>query len=220
MHGPAVQKAIRLVNYLTGLARLRTKLIRDLAEYQKVVWLSSVPHERGCFTRACQRDEEHEPDEWLEVQNQREPGVPSVPPQCEDWVNESGVRIPLPPVVARVVRGERRLSRRNFSEGGPLPPCGHERSELRLGKPTMKNRKFFYIYILQSELDANRFHIGLTDDLRRRMRNHNAGRVLHTVKWRPWRLKTYIALSDRVRAAKFERYLKSASGQAFLKKRL
>jgi predicted GIY-YIG superfamily endonuclease len=84
----------------------------------------------------------------------------------------------------------------------------------------MKNRKFFYIYILQSELDANRFYIGLTDDLRRRMRNHNAGRVLHTAKWRPWWLKTYIALSDRVHAAKFERYLKSASGRAFLKKRL
>ena len=132
----------------------------------------------------------------------------------------SGVRIPLPPVFARVVRGERRLSRRNFSEGGPLPLCRHERSELRLGKPTMKNGKFFYIYILQSELDASRFYIGLTDDLRRRMRNHNAGRVLHTAKWRPWRLKTYIAFSDRVRAVKFERYLKSASGRAFLKKRL
>ena len=84
----------------------------------------------------------------------------------------------------------------------------------------MKNRKFFYIYILQSELDANRFYIGLTDDLRRRMKNHNAGRVLHSAKWRPWQLKTYIALCDRVRAAKFERYLKSASGRAFLKKRL
>jgi len=120
----------------------------------------------------------------------------------------------------QVVRGERRLSRRNFSEGGPLPLCRHERSELRLGKPTMKNGKFFYIYILQSELDASRFYIGLTDDLRRRMRNHNAGRVLHTAKWRPWRLKTYIAFSDRVRAVKFERYLKSASGRAFLKKRL
>jgi hypothetical protein len=106
MDGPAVQKAIRLVNYLTGLARLRTKLIRDLAEYQKVVWLSSVPHERGCFTRAWQRDEEHEPDEWLEVQNWREPQVPSVPRQCEDWVNESSLRkkSDLPELLAEIIR--------------------------------------------------------------------------------------------------------------------
>jgi putative endonuclease len=34
------------------------------------------------------------------------------------------------------------------------------------------------------------------------------------------RIKTYIALSDVQRAAEFERYLKSASGRAFLKKRL
>jgi len=84
----------------------------------------------------------------------------------------------------------------------------------------MKNGKFFYIYILQSKLDANRFYTGLTEDLRKRFRNHNAGRVFHTAKWRPWRLKVYIALSDRVRAAKFERYLKSASGRAFVKRHL
>ena len=58
---------------------------------------------------------------------------------------------------------------------------------------------FFYVYILQSEGDEDRFYTGLTDDLRKRLRNHNAGRVLHTAKWRPWPLKAYIALSDRVR---------------------
>jgi putative endonuclease len=80
--------------------------------------------------------------------------------------------------------------------------------------------KFFYVYVLQSEFDAERFYTGLTDDLRKRMRNHNAGRVLHTAKWRPWRLKAYIAFSDPSRAAQFERYLKSASGRAFTKKHL
>ena len=61
--------------------------------------------------------------------------------------------------------------------------------------------KFFYVYILQSELDAERFHTGLTDNLIERFRSHNAGRVLHTAKWRPWRLKAYVALRDRVHAA-------------------
>ena len=101
-----------------------------------------------------------------------------------------------------------------------LRPCGRERGELRLGKPTMRNAKFFYIYILQSELHADRFYTGLTDDLCKRMSNHNAGRVRHTAKWRPWRLKAYVAISNRLRAAEFEHYLKSASGRAFARKRL
>jgi putative endonuclease len=79
---------------------------------------------------------------------------------------------------------------------------------------------FFYVYVLQSELDPERFYTGLTDNLRQRLRTHNAGRVLHTAKWKPWRLKVYVAFCDRARAAEFERYLKSASGRAFLKRRL
>jgi predicted GIY-YIG superfamily endonuclease len=77
-----------------------------------------------------------------------------------------------------------------------------------------------YVYILQSGVDEDRFYTGLTDNLRKRLQNHNAGRVRHTAKWKPWRLKSYIALSDRMRAAEFERYLKSASGRAFVRKRL
>jgi predicted GIY-YIG superfamily endonuclease len=49
---------------------------------------------------------------------------------------------------------------------------------------------------------------------------HNVGEVPHTSKYRPWRLKTYIAFSDETRAIAFEKYLKSGSGRAFAKKRL
>ena len=83
-----------------------------------------------------------------------------------------------------------------------------------------RQMKFFYVYILQSERDLRRFYTGLTDDLPKRLRIHNAGRVAHSSKWRPWRLKTYIGFSDRGRAVEFERYLKSASGRAFVKGRL
>ncbi|HSW38345.1 MAG TPA: hypothetical protein VLL97_02495 [Acidobacteriota bacterium] len=58
-----IQKAVRFVEYLTRLALIRTKLIRDIAEYEKVLWVSRVPLERGCFTQAWGRDEEHETDE-------------------------------------------------------------------------------------------------------------------------------------------------------------
>ena len=96
----------------------------------------------------------------------------------------------------------------------------HERGELRLGKPRLEMAKFPYVYVVQSHVDPERFYTGLTDDLFMRLKRHNSGQVLHTAKWKPWRLKTYVAFSDRSRAAQFERYLKSSSGRAFLKKRL
>ena len=39
-------------------------------------------------------------------------------------------------------------------------------------------------------------------------------------KFRPWRIKTAIAFTERQRAIELERYLKTASGRAFAKKRL
>ena len=84
----------------------------------------------------------------------------------------------------------------------------------------LKVAKFFYVYVLQSNMNPERFYTGLTDDLPTRLRRHNSGQVLHTAKWKPWRLKTYVGFSDRPQAVQFERYLKSSSGRAFLKKRL
>ena len=131
-----------------------------------------------------------------------------------------GVRIPLPPVFARAARRERRLPRRSLGVGGHLFGLLISSRELRLGKPGPTMAKFFYVYILQSRMDPERFYTGLTDDLPVRLRRHNSGQVLQPAKWKPWRLKTYLAFSDRPKAAHFERYLKSSSGRAFVKKRL
>ncbi|HMA57989.1 MAG TPA: GIY-YIG nuclease family protein [Pseudolabrys sp.] len=76
-----------------------------------------------------------------------------------------------------------------------------------------------YVYILQSK-NSDHFYVGITDDLRARLVKHNAGEVLHTSKYLPWRLKTYIAFSNPRQAFHFEKYLKSPSGRAFSKKRL
>ena len=58
---------------------------------------------------------------------------------------------------------------------------------------------FCYVYILQSKSNTERFYTGITDDLRDRLRRHNAGEVPHTAKFRPWRIKTAIAFTDRER---------------------
>jgi hypothetical protein len=54
--------------------------------------------------------------------------------------------------------------------------------------------------------------------LKSRLKQHNAGAVFHTAKFKPWRIKNYIAFDDQPKAHAFERYLKSGSGRAFAKK--
>lgn len=77
-----------------------------------------------------------------------------------------------------------------------------------------------YVYILQSLPDPERFYTGITDNLQARLSKHNSGSVTHTAKYRPWRIKSYVAFSDEDRALAFEKYLKSGSGRAFAKARL
>jgi predicted GIY-YIG superfamily endonuclease len=77
-----------------------------------------------------------------------------------------------------------------------------------------------YVYILQSQKSPDRYYVGITSDLRDRLRRHNAGEVPHTSKFAPWTIKTYVAFSDESQAFAFEKYLKSASGRAFANKRL
>jgi predicted GIY-YIG superfamily endonuclease len=76
-----------------------------------------------------------------------------------------------------------------------------------------------YVYILRS-VEGEHFYTGSTDDLRARLKKHNAGEVLHTRKFKPWALKTYLAFRDEQQAIAFEKYLKSPSGRAFARKRL
>ena len=76
-----------------------------------------------------------------------------------------------------------------------------------------------YVHMLQSESEADQRYVGSTSDLKRRFADHNAGQSPHTLKFRPWKLVTYVAFSDSRKAAAFERYLKSGSGHAFARKR-
>lgn len=99
------EKVVRLADYLLRLASLRTKLIRDIADYEHTLWISSIPHEKGCFTQAWGREEEFDSDVWIEVQNQREPELPSVPDECEDWVEMGSLRnkVDLPELLSEIL---------------------------------------------------------------------------------------------------------------------
>jgi putative endonuclease len=97
-----------------------------------------------------------------------------------------------------VIRCAKQDALRSFSEGGPV----------------------YYVYLIESLSARRERYMGMTTDLKRRIREHNEGKSFHTTKFGPWKLVSYIAFTDRGKAEAFERYLKSGSGHAFARKRL
>ena len=78
----------------------------------------------------------------------------------------------------------------------------------------------YFVYVLQSQVDSERFYTGFTNDIEQRIKAHNTGKCNYSDKYRPWKLKNLIGFNDREKAIAFEKYLKSSSGRAFAKKRL
>ena len=77
-----------------------------------------------------------------------------------------------------------------------------------------------YVYLIKSTSHPDQKYIGITSDLKDRLKTHNEGRSPHTSKYKPWQLVTYLAFSNKSKAVESEQYLKSGSGHAFANKRL
>ncbi len=77
----------------------------------------------------------------------------------------------------------------------------------------------FYVYILIS-LKDKKFYIGYTGDLRRRLKEHNAGKNISTKSRRPLKLMYYEAHLSKADAERRERYFKTTKGKATLKQML
>jgi predicted GIY-YIG superfamily endonuclease len=74
------------------------------------------------------------------------------------------------------------------------------------------------VYVLKSEADPARYYTGLTSSLPARLDGHNSGQCPHTASGKPWIIDVIVEFSDESRALRFERYLKSGSGNAFAKR--
>jgi len=81
-----------------------------------------------------------------------------------------------------------------------------------------RNRTVYYTYVLTSVRRPGTRYIGHTSDLKRRLRQHNAGENRSTAEHRPSRLDLHVAFETRKLARDFERYLESGSGHAFAKR--
>ncbi len=75
---------------------------------------------------------------------------------------------------------------------------------------------FWYVYLL--ECNDKKSYTGCTDDLKDRVNRHTKGQVPATKDRLPVKLISYFAFSNKYTAFNFEKYLKSGSGRAFIKK--
>ena len=75
----------------------------------------------------------------------------------------------------------------------------------------------YYVYSLECK---DGYYIGCTNDLKDRIARHASGQVPATADRLPIKLVFYLAHENKYKAFAFEKYLKSGSGRAFIKKHL
>jgi len=76
----------------------------------------------------------------------------------------------------------------------------------------------WYVYILR--MADGEYYVGSTNNLKRRMEEHTRGREI-SIKWRlPAILEAYVAVKPERTARRLEKYLKTSSGKATLRKRI
>lgn len=85
-----------------------------------------------------------------------------------------------------------------------------------LGRPTADTVRYYYVYILRCK--KNIPYIGCTNDLVDRIDRHSKELVTATKDRLPIKLISYAAFQDKYTALNFEKYFKSGSGRAFIKK--
>ncbi len=75
----------------------------------------------------------------------------------------------------------------------------------------------YYVYAIKSEI-KDWIYVGITDDIERRLKQHNSGWNRSTKPYRPFQLIYSEKCIDRPTARKREKYLKSAAGKRFIRK--
>ncbi|MFW6143858.1 MAG: GIY-YIG nuclease family protein [Patescibacteria group bacterium] len=77
----------------------------------------------------------------------------------------------------------------------------------------------YTVYVLKS-LNFPKTYTGFTNDLERRLEEHNTGKSTYTKRYAPWEVVYTEEVANRKTARKREKYFKSATGRRHLKKLL
>ncbi len=75
----------------------------------------------------------------------------------------------------------------------------------------------FVVYVLKSKI-ARKSYVGVTNDLKRRLGEHNSGKHFYTKRHLPWEIKYTEKFNNFNDALKREKYLKTTAGRRFLKR--
>lgn len=81
------------------------------------------------------------------------------------------------------------------------------------------NSNKFYVYVLQSEIDTN-FYVGYTNNILKRVSEHNTGKVFSTKKRKPLELVYWEGCLNQRDATMREKYLKTSWGKRYIKNRI
>jgi putative endonuclease len=76
----------------------------------------------------------------------------------------------------------------------------------------------FYVYIIVSHSNPDRFYIGFSSRPVDRLAEHNAGKNPSTARFAPWLFMNVIGFRSKHKSLEFERYLKGGSGRAFIRR--
>jgi len=77
----------------------------------------------------------------------------------------------------------------------------------------------YYVYVLKSESTGN-WYTGQTNNLERRIEEHNERKHRYTSNKGPWKLFYHEEVQTRAEAMKREKYFKSGQGRNWLKRTL
>jgi len=77
----------------------------------------------------------------------------------------------------------------------------------------------YTVYALRSKKD-NSLYVGLTNNIKRRIKQHNAGKESYTKHKRPYDFLYAEEFPTRIEARKREKFLKSGCGRELLKNKL
>jgi putative endonuclease len=75
----------------------------------------------------------------------------------------------------------------------------------------------FNVYVLSS-INFRKSYVGCTDDLTRRLKEHNSDKMAYTKHYKPWKIVHFEEFENLAIARKRESYLKTGAGRRFLKK--
>ena len=72
------------------------------------------------------------------------------------------------------------------------------------------------VYVIKSQVH-HRFYVGMSEDVNRRLKEHNNGKTKSTKGFAPWEIVFIEEYQTRAEARKREKWLKSGIGIEFIK---